>query len=215
MYSRFNARITYFSLVALLLCVASLCSGGNAPSRTYASDFKEKIQKELEKIREYSPKVKLEKLWLKEFRQAKRARKEALMESAEVFSKDEFNHGEYLLNLSRNYAKKRQFRKAEYLARKATESFVTASKKAKKNLAQAIEERAMALKKLEQEINMLPRAKAPRAIHSLRLKLIMLRDALRAQDFVAFDNLKAGLEKEINTLNGRSHDGWPDSQQGD
>ena len=188
-------------LISLFLMVAisgSLPPGGHAGD--WKADFREKVLGELEKIREHSPRVKRQKVWLKGFNDAKAARQKALMESAEVFSKDEFEQGEDLLNLSRAYAKKHEFRKAEYLARKARETYAEAAQKAAKGRSLAVKKRREEVEALEKKMKNMPKSRAGVATRPLELKIIMLKDALRAMDLAEFDRLKAEVEQEVQSL---------------
>lgn len=189
-----NFLISLFLLVAIS---GGLPPGGHAGD--WKADFREKVLGELEKIREHSPRVKRQKAWMKGFREARAARQKALMESAEVFSKDEFEQGEELLNLSRAYAKKHEFRKAGYLARKAKETYDEAAKKAAKGRSLAVKKRKEEVEALEKKMKSMPKSGAGVVTRSLELKIIMLKDALRALDLVEFDRLKAEVEQKIQS----------------
>ena len=167
--------------------------------------YKESIIKELEKIREeYNPRVKIQRLWVKRYDEARVLKEEALSESAEVYARDKLDQGDYLMGLSMEYAKKRQYRKAEYLARKARAAFTDAKKEAISQREREIEGRRKELAALKKKISILPRAIAPGARDELELKLIILKSALQSEDLQGFDQVAQEINATLRAFS-RAH----------
>lgn len=183
-------------LACTILCILTL-SGFKAPS---PEKIKQDLEKELEKVRELTPRAKMRKMWLTNLNLAKEVRKKALYESAEGFAPKLFNEGEYLLNLSNKYAKKGEYRKAEYLARKAKDTFDKALKTAKENRTQEIKKREDAYKKIKERIEELENSKYKIKVKELSLLAILLNQALKAEDLEEFDKLKGSIEKRLSAF---------------
>ncbi|OCC15366.1 hypothetical protein DBT_1113 [Dissulfuribacter thermophilus] len=200
---RFQSKIIHFRLskafrilVCAVLCILTL-SGFKAPS---PEKIKQDLKKELEKIKELSPRAKMRKVWLTNLNLAKEVRKKALYESAEGFAPKLFKEGEYLLNLSYEYAKKGEYRKAEYLARKAKDAFDKALEAAKENRAQEIKKREEAYKKIKKRIEELEKSRDKNRVKELSLQAILLNQALKAEDLEEFDKLKRSIEKRLSAF---------------
>ncbi len=200
---RFQSKIIHFRLskafrifACVILFILPL-SGFKAPS---PEKIKQDLKKELEKIKELSPRAKMRKVWLTNLNLAKEVRKNALYESAEGFAPKLFKEGEYLLNLSYEYAKKGEYRKAEYLARKAKDAFDKALEAAKENRAQEIKKREDAYKKIKKRIEELEKSRDKNRVKELSLQTILLNQALKAEDLEEFDKLKRSIENRLSSF---------------
>ncbi len=196
-HQRSNPYILKRALFVGIALVTSALLVGFKPAQI--TSFEEHLKKEIEKIREYSPRVKIRRQWLSEFKQAKGERKKAIFEGAETFAKDLLEQGNRLLDLSLTYAKKNEFNKAEYLARKAIDVFKKCVAAAKENREKELAKREDMLRLFKKRLDSMPKSTISHKRDQIVLRLITLKNALRAEDLTAFDE----TAKEVEALLGK------------
>lgn len=119
---------TVARILASFLCLI-LLTGFKFPS---PHQLRKEFQAELNKIKESTPGAKAFARWKTLRDQAKEALKNADIQGASKFAAEEFEEASYLFKRAKQYALKKSYKKASYLARKTIEVATMAAEKAAK-----------------------------------------------------------------------------------
>ena len=185
--------LTLFLILALL--TPSLSHGLGIPDLSdLRKETREAILSHLEELRERTPKGKAMVRWKESRKRAEAALERARAESAERYAPQDFEEALRLLDVGLEYARRGEFWKAEYLARKAAEAGERAAERAadaRRARADAIQAR---LKEAFRRITELE-AKDPEGGRLLEERLSWARagDLLEAEDY-------NGSEEELSRL---------------
>ncbi len=163
-------------------------------------ELREKILKEVDKIKGLSPVEKMRRQWLLRLKEADRHLKTLLSVRGDVYTKDSIEESDKLIAMSKKYGSKREYRKAEYLARKAIETIKDAIDRAGSMFSNDTENRKAELIKIKKMIGNMPKIRLAALYDDIQLRLIILEEAISAQDFEAFDENKKALYNMIKSI---------------
>ncbi len=183
------------STLSLLGLVFLLCSGFTLPS---PSELKKDLKEELKKIREKTPGAKQLAYWRDCYDQAVQAIEEAEWQGAERYAPEAWNEALQLLSKAKEYARKKSYQKAAFLARKAREAGTRAKEQAEKARAEALAEAQKALDDLKEKLDKLS-SEVPRNARGLVLRfnelVLQWTDLVHAKELEQFEDLKKGVKK--------------------
>ncbi len=185
-------------LLGLLTCLAHGAVAMDLPSR---KELRAKVLKKLEEIREMTPTAKARAKWLALLQDANSTLREAIVQGAPRYQPKEWEHAQWLCRLSIKYGRRREYRKAEYLARVCRQSGEEAIQGAQR---QRRERMKRCRERLDSLYALLRRAIRRQSIAKLEADEVRfrLRDLENALAMERFDEVEKGIAEIAPRLRG-------------
>ncbi len=142
--------------------------GLNLPSR---QELRRDVLKKIEKIREMTPTAKERAKWNSMLERANAALEDAMVEGAPRYEPDLWEYAQWLCGLSSKYGRKREYRKAQYLAKMCFQKAGEVGEKSR-------EDRSKRMTDYREKIDGL---------------YVMLRRAVRSESISRYDEMKVRL----------------------
>jgi hypothetical protein len=191
-------------IMALLFGLVCLSGFSFSDPKKLRQEIRQEILKELEKIREKTPNAKKRAKWRKSRGEANDALLEARLYQASKYAPEEWDQAVALFRKAKEYAAKRSYLKADYLARQAAKYAHQATEKARAIIAKKEGTLRERYQKLKEELDSLS-GRVPPDADSLQLRAselyLLLSDARLAMELRQFEDAEKGLEgaeEEIN-----------------
>ncbi len=191
------------SKILFPICIFIFCTGFTLPS---PRELRQEIRQELQKIKEMTPTAKRRAQWKARYEQAVEALKKAETQSAERYAPKLWQDALNLLSKAKEYAKKKSYLKAAYLAKKAKEAAESASTKAEEARRKAQASAKQNIEGLKKQIEILKK-RASQGNQALKEKMdqlmLGLRDLVHALELEQFEQVKKGareLDERIRRL---------------
>ena len=187
---------------ALCLVAFFLASGFTVPK---PGEVRKEIRQRLEKIQEMTPGARERARWLQSRAIAYRALEKAGRQSASRFAAGKWQEALSLFALAEEYAGKKSFRKADYLARKVSE---TASGAVEEAVQARKSARSGALGKIRRIEGMLSKLESRCAadnstaaiLLNMKLDVSNLKNLVRIDNYTEFDREAGKLEKRLASM---------------
>lgn len=192
-----SPSIKSMSVIFCSLLVLSCLLGFNfSDPKKLRQEIRQEILKELEKIREKTPNAKKRAKWRKSRDEANQALLEARFYQAAKYAPESWDQAVALFNKAIEYAAKRSYLKADYLARQAKKYAEEAAKAAKAMITkkeQALRERYDKLKEQLDELSGRIPSDADQLLYRANELYLTLSDARLAMELRQFEDAESRL----------------------
>jgi len=191
--------------LAMALLFGLFCLSGFSFSdpKKLRQEIRQEILKELEKIREKTPNAKKRAKWRKSRSAANDALLDARLYQASKYAPEEWDQAVALFRKAKEYAARRSYLKADYLARQAVKYAHQAAEKARAIIAKKEGSLRERYQKLKEELDSLS-GRVPPDAESLQLRAselyLLLSDARLAMELRQFGDAEMGLERAEEEL---------------